>query len=213
MCLPKKEAGMRNTFAYFKIFTFLTVLTLTTSGCTLIFQKGRRVDVEKISKLKSELSDLERAKRELEDRLKNEINDKQVKVEMLERGLVVTFVAEVLFDSGKADLRKDSLAKLDKVASVLNTTVKDLNVGIEGHTDTQPIKYSGWKSNWELSAHRALSVLHHLIDKQSVAPQRLSIVGYGEYHPVATNTNKESMQKNRRVEIVILPKTEKEGRE
>jgi len=70
------------------------------SGCTLIFQKGRRVDVEKISKLKSELSDLEKAKQELEERLKQEIGDKQVKVEMLSKGLVITFVAEVLFDSG-----------------------------------------------------------------------------------------------------------------
>jgi len=212
MCLPKKEAVMRHKFATFQIFILLTILTFSTSGCTLIFQKGRRVDVEKISKLKSELSDLERAKQELEDRLKKEINDKQVKVEMQDKGLVVTFVAEVLFDSGKADLRSDSLGKLDKVASVLNTTVKDLDVGIEGHTDNQPIKYSGWSSNWELSAHRALSVLHHLIDKQNVSPQRLSIVGYGEFHPVASNDTKEGKQKNRRVEIVILPKTEKEGR-
>ena len=213
MCEPKKEEGMRNTFAILQISILLTFLTLSTSGCTLIFQKGRRVDVEKISKLKSELSDLERAKQELEDRLKNEISDKQVKVEMADRGLVVTFVAEVLFDSGKADLRSDSLGKLNKVASVLNTTVKDLNVGIEGHTDNQPIKHSNWKSNWELSAGRALGVLHHLIDKQGVSPKRLSIVGFGEFQPVAPNTTKEGMQKNRRVEIVILPKTEKEGRE
>jgi chemotaxis protein MotB len=204
---------MRNFFATLQIFILLTIISLSTSGCTLIFQKGRRVDVEKISKLKSELSDLERAKQELEERLKNEINDKQVKVDMAERGLVVTFVSEVLFDSGKADLRNDALGKLDKVASVLNTTVKDLKVGIEGHTDNQPIKHSNWKSNWELSAGRALSVLHHLISKQGVAPARLSISGYGEYQPVAPNSTKEGMQKNRRVEIVILPKTEKEGRD
>src|SRR5262249_36164290 len=156
-------------------------------GCTVIFQKGRRVDVEKISKLKSELSEMEKAKAELEDQLKKEIGDKQVKVEMLERGLVITFVAEFLFDSGKAELRKDSLSQIDKVASVLNTTVKDLNVGIEGHTDNIPIKYSGWKSNWELSSARALSVLHHLVDDAKIDPNRLSATGYGEYHPVSTN--------------------------
>ena len=130
------------------------------TGCTFIFQKGRRVDAEKISKLKHDLSELEKAKQELEDRLKNEIQDKQVKVEMLEKGLTITFVSEVLFDSGKSDLRKDSFEKLDKVAAVLQTTVKDLNIGIEGHTDSDPIKHSNWKSNWELSAHRALGVLH-----------------------------------------------------
>ena len=128
-------------FPRISFIIFMLIITLASSGCTVIFQKGRRVDVEKISALKSELSELERAKKELEERLKNEIGDKDVKVEMLERGLVITFVAEVLFDSGKADLRKESFETLDKVATVLNTTVKDLNVGIEGHTDNDPIKH------------------------------------------------------------------------
>lgn len=199
-------------------FNFLTALSLVavlvmSSGCTFIFQKGRRVDVEKISKLKRELSDLERAKQELEDRLKNEIADKEVNVSMGDRGLVITFVAEVLFDSGKADLKEDSFSKLDKVSEVLNTTVRDLNVGVEGHTDTDPIKVSGWKSNWELSVGRALSVLHYLVDNGTVSPERLSAAGYGEYHPVASNDTKADKAKNRRVEIVILPKVEKEGRE
>jgi len=204
-----------------RVFTLIILIIsgISLSGCTVIFQKGRRVDVEKISTLKNELSDLEReksdlerAKSELEKRLSNEIDDKEVKVEMLERGLVITFVAEVLFDSGKADLRKDSNEKLDKVARVLNTTVKDLNVGIEGHTDNVPIKHSGWKSNWELSTARALSVLHMLVNDMEVDPTRLSATGFGEYKPVASNTTKEDRQKNRRVEIVILPETTVEGR-
>lgn len=196
----------RNTFCY---FTLILVTVFGLSGCTLIFQKGRRKDVERIAQLKSELSELERAKQELEDRLRKEIADKEVKVEMLDRGLVVTFVAEVLFDSGKAQLRSESTEKLAKVARVLNTTVQDLDVGIEGHTDNVPIKYSGWKSNWELSAHRALSVVHFLIDDQQVNPDRLAAIGYGEYHPVAANDDVEGRQKNRRVEIVILPETTK----
>lgn len=195
-------------------FSWIIILLLSfgLTGCTFVFQKGRRTDVEKISKLKSELSELERAKQELEDRLKNEIGDKEVKVEMLEKGLVVTFVSEVLFNSGKADLKEDSLEKLNKVVTVLKTTVSDLNVGVEGHTDNDPIKHSGWKSNWELSTGRALSVLHYLVENQGINPDRLSATGYGEYHPVAANDSKENKQKNRRVEIVILPKTVKEGR-
>ena len=177
------------------------------SSCTFIIQKGRRTDIEKISKLKNDMTELERAKEELEKRLQDEINNKQVKVEMQDKGLVITFVSEVLFDSGKAKLREESLGKLDKVANVLNTTVADLNVGIEGHTDNKPIKRSNWKSNWELSTARALSVLHYLSDK-SVAEPRLAAIGYGEYKPVASNDTKEGRQKNRRVEIVILPKTE-----
>ncbi len=195
---------------YGKLFNFLVVFFLVAglSGCTVIFQKGRRTDIEKISKLKNDLSELERAKQELERRLKDEIDDKQVKVEMMEKGLVITFVAEVLFDSGKAKLRRDSQPKLEKVGIVLNTTVADLNVGIEGHTDNEPIKHSGWKTNWELSTARALSVLHYL-SESGVNEPRLSATGYGEYKPVASNDSSDGRQKNRRVEIVILPKTEK----
>jgi chemotaxis protein MotB len=198
---------MRSNRVILMNISLVLVLALGLSGCTIILQKGRRTDIEKISKLKNDMSELERAKDELEKRLQDEINNKQVKVEMQDKGLVITFVSEVLFDSGKAKLRKDSYEKLDKVAGVLNTTVADLNVGVEGHTDNKPIKRSGWKSNWELSTARALSVLHYLSDK-SVAEPRLAAIGYGEYKPVDTNDTKEGRQKNRRVEIVILPKTE-----
>jgi len=199
---------MRFQKAVLMSMTLVLALTLGLSGCTIIFQKGRRTDIEKISKLKNDMNELQRAKEELEKRLQDEIGNKQVKVEMQDKGLVITFVSEVLFDSGKAKLRADSLSKLDKVAGVLNTTVADLNVGVEGHTDNQPIKKSGWKSNWELSTARALSVLHYLSEK-SVAEPRLAAIGYGEYKPVASNDNREGRQKNRRVEIVILPKIEK----
>ena len=201
---------MRRIFRVVTVFMALSFLSFGLIGCTLIFQKGRRTDIERISKLKSELSELERAKAELEDRLRKEINDKEVSVEMLERGLVITFVSEVLFDSGKAKLRTESYEKLDKVSDVLQTTVRDLNVGIEGHTDNVPIKHSGWKTNWELSSARAMSVLHYLIDNKGVEPNRLAATGYGEYHPVASNDTVEDRQKNRRVEIVILPRTSKQ---
>ncbi|MCB9746876.1 MAG: flagellar motor protein MotB [Candidatus Omnitrophica bacterium] len=196
----------------FSSFFLIATMLFTLTGCTVVFQKGRRVDVEKISKLKRELTDLERAKAELEDRLRNEINNKEIVVEDMERGLVITFVAEVLFDSGKADLKENSFGKLAKVAKVLQTTVRDLNVAVEGHTDNVPIKYSGWKSNWELSTARSLSVLHYLIDNQNLEPTRLSAAGYGEFRPVADNKSAEGRQKNRRVEIVIIPKAKVEGR-
>lgn len=196
------------------IFSMLMVVLMSVmlSGCTFIFQKGRRVDVEKISKLKNELSDLERAKAELEDRLKQEISDKDVQVQMAKNGLVITFVAEVLFDSGKAELKQPSLEMLNKVAQVLIDTVPDLSVGVEGHTDNQPIKYSGWKSNWELSSARALSVVHYLQDEKNIDPFRLAAIGHGEYKPVESNDTKAGQQKNRRVEIVIYPPATVKGR-
>ncbi|MFA5261118.1 MAG: OmpA family protein [Candidatus Omnitrophota bacterium] len=209
---------MRHKFAIFITFMVLSIFVVSLSGCTVVFQKGQRKDNQKVvylqneySKLQNELSELERAKLELEDRLRNEIDDREVKVEMLDRGLVITFVAEVLFDSGKAKLRSEALNKLERVASVLKTTVADLNIGVEGHTDNVPIKYSGWKSNWELSSARAMSVLHYMVEDLGIAPVRLSATGYGEYQPVASNDSPEGRQKNRRVEIVILPKTTKQA--
>lgn len=191
----------------------VTLVAMTVSGCTIIFQKGRRSDLERIAQLQGKLSALEKAKAELEARLRQEISDQEVRVDMQDRGLVITFVAEVLFDSGKAELRESSLEKLDKVAEVLKTTVRDLAVGIDGHTDNIPIKYSGWKSNWELSSARALSVLHYMTQTHNISPQRLSATGYGEYRPMAPNTTSEGRQKNRRVEIVIIPPLTQSGRD
>jgi len=194
------------------------VIFFFASGCMVVFQKGRRSDVEKIralkerlTKLEEELSELKHTKGVLEQRLAQEIKNKQVRVSMENKGLVITFVAEVLFDSGKAELRKDSLPILDKVVRVLKEEVPHHNIGIEGHTDNQPIKYSKWKSNWELSAHRALSVLHYL-ESKGISPKRLSARGYGEYHPIASNDTPEGRQLNRRVEIVILPQEVKRVR-
>ncbi len=180
------------------------------SGCTIILQKGRRSDIEEIARLKGRLNSLQRAKGELEERLQKEIAAQEVSVKMGQRGLVITFVAEVLFDSGKAVLRPGSFEKLDKIIGVLKTTVKDMAVAIEGHTDDVPIKVSGWKSNWELSTARALSVLHYLMD-QDVPGDQLSATGYGEFRPITDNATVAGRQENRRVEIVIVPKRSPAG--
>jgi len=180
-------------------------LSITLAGCTFIFQKGRRSDAQKIEELSQQLDELNQAKGLLENTLSREIQDKQVKLEMMEKGLVITVVGDVLFDSGKAKIRPQSFPILDKVATVLKENVPRLNVGIEGHTDNLPIKFSGWKSNWELSTARALSVLHYIVEEKNISPERVSAIGYGEYRPVASNSAKEGRQLNRRVEIVILP--------
>lgn len=212
--------------AKFTVLAFLILFSL--SGCAFI-EKTRRADeletenanlkhriaqllkektkeVQKVYEEKDkEFSELERAKRELEESLKKEIGEYKAKLQMTERGLVITFLSEVFFDSGKDIIKADGKLSLDKVAEVLNRDVPDSQVAVEGHSDNDPIKYSGWKSNWELSSGRALAVLHYLVDECKVEPQRLSANGYGEYHPVAPNDTSQNKQKNRRVEIVILP--------
>ncbi|MFH0732878.1 MAG: flagellar motor protein MotB [Candidatus Omnitrophota bacterium] len=211
-----------------KIAVILFLAVFTMSGCAYIQKAKRTDDLEienanlrkKIAQLEKdktkevkrvyeqkdrELSDLERAKRELEESLKKEIGDYKAKLQMTERGLVITFLSEVFFDSGKDVIKSDGKLSLDKVAEVLNRDVPNSAVAVEGHTDNDPIKYSGWKSNWELSSGRALAVVHYLADECKVQPRRLSANGYGEFHPVAPNDSAQNKQKNRRVEIVILP--------
>jgi len=187
----------------------LFFLSLNLVGCTIVLQKGRRSDLEKIDELNRQLDQLSDTKLLLEQRLKQEIADRQVRLKMAEKGLVITFVAEVLFDSGKAKVRRRAYSALDKVAQVLTENVPDMEIGIEGHTDSQPIRFSGWKSNWELSSARAMSVLHYLVDKRGIDPSRISAIGYGQYRPLASNDTVEGKQLNRRVEIVILPKVTK----
>ena len=185
------------------------------TGCGLNFYAGRPTDVRRIHELSEELErlrqqkqqeadQLSQAKSMLEKQLQDEIADKQVKLDMADRGLVITFVAEVLFDSGKAELKSTAIEALDKVGSVIKQKVADRDIGIEGHTDNQPIRVSGWKSNWELSTARAISVLHSL-ENAGVKPNRMVASGYGEYRPVVSNDDASGRSKNRRVEIVILP--------
>ncbi len=194
-----------------KFFRMMVIafLSVALSGCTFIFQKGRRSDIQKIEELSARLDELEQAKRLLEGRLKNEIQEKSVRVDMSERGLVITVLGDLLFDSGKAEIKNEAYQVLTKVTKVLKENVSDFNVRIEGHTDNQPIQSSGWKTNWELSTARALSVLHYTVDNGGILPGRLSAVGYGEFHPVASNDTKDGRQLNRRVEIVILSKDSK----
>ncbi len=195
-------------------FKYLIAIPLIVSlcGCSIILQKRNPNDLDQIDNLSTELTQerlareqLERAKNELAEQLKKEIEEKQVRVEMLNKGLVITFVDEVLFNSGKSVVRKGAYSVLDRVANVLNDQVSNRDIAIEGHTDNQPIKKSKWKSNWELSTARATNVLHYLVDNRSIDPKRLSAVGYGEFRPVMSNKNKKGRQQNRRVEITILP--------
>ena len=202
----------------------LVLASLAFSGCSVTFQMRHRSDVEKIGSLgneieslnvrlsqlqeekEDELSELEKAKQLLEEKLKQEIDDKSVRLEMAEKGLAIIFLTEVLFDSGKTDIKQEAFPSLDKIAGVLKDNVEDRNIGIEGHTDNDPIKHSKWKSNWELSTSRATSVLHYLVDTKGINPKRVAAIGYGEYRPVASNDTNSGKRQNRRVEIVILPK-------
>jgi len=114
----------------------------------------------------------------------------------------VTVEDYVLFDPGKANIKKAGLEVLKKVAKVV--VKRGAHVRIDGHTDSDPIRKSGWKSNHELSAQRALSVFHVLRD-EGVPESHMFIVGWGPNRPRASNDTPEGKQLNRRVEIYLLP--------
>jgi chemotaxis protein MotB len=122
----------------------------------------------------------------------------------IERGRMVVELSEnILFDSGKADLKKEGQTALAEVAGVLSS-ITDRDFQIAGHTDNVPIKSGRFPSNWELSTARALTVAHFLA-KQGVPEGRLSAAGYAESQPVASNDTPEGRAQNRRIEIVLMP--------
>ncbi|GAB6184267.1 OmpA/MotB family protein [Thermodesulfovibrio hydrogeniphilus] len=116
------------------------------------------------------------------------------------RGLVITLQDYLLFDSGKAEIKPESIEALTKIAEELKTFKN--RISIEGHTDNVPITSSQFKSNWELSTARAVSVLHFFLE-QGLSPDRFTVTGYAEYKPVDTNETEEGRAKNRRVEIIL----------
>ena len=127
-----------------------------------------------------------------------------------ERGVIINITDSILFNPGDARIRDNRASGvLDEVVELLRDDIKvgaiTNAVRIEGHSDDDPVAQGGpYRDNWELSTARAISVLRHLEGSGKVSPDRLSAVGYGEYHPVSSNDTDEGKSLNRRVEIVVL---------
>ncbi|HVZ31487.1 MAG TPA: OmpA family protein [Polyangiaceae bacterium] len=116
--------------------------------------------------------------------------------------MIVEMPAAVLFDSGSAELSKDGEETMVRVAKILRGVPRHRFL-VGGHTDNVPVAKE-YKSNWELSAARALQVTDTLI-AHGVPPKRLVLAGYSEYDPVASNSSEAGRQKNRRIEIILEP--------
>ena len=150
--------------------------------------------------------DLEKLKDILEDYADSVGLGTEIILSVEERGLIIRFMDNVLFDSGKADLKPESIQILKSVAEILNRDeFRDRLIKVEGHTDTDPILYSAkFPTNWELSATRATNVLRYLVETEIIDGSRVSSSGYSFYRPIAPNDTKENKAKNRRVDMVIL---------
>jgi len=116
--------------------------------------------------------------------------------------ITVTLPNTILFESGKASLKNATSAELDHILSVLKQKYPEKDVDVVGHTDTDPIRKSSWKDNWELSAERALSVARYLI-QHGIPESRVRAAGCGPARPVAPNTSAADKARNRRVEIIV----------
>ena len=110
-----------------------------------------------------------------------------------------------LFDSGRATLKRSAYGMLSRVASTLKRDYAGLQVGVEGHTDGDPIRKSKWKNNHTLSVERAMAVYDYLRKQGGLPTSQLFVAGYGPNEPIAANTSPANKAKNRRVELVIYP--------
>ena len=149
--------------------------------------------------------DLESLRRELQQRLSNQVAQHTVSIQMGRDGLVISLREAGFFDSGSAMPKPETLGTLHEIAASLGRTPYDLRV--EGHTDNIPIHTVSFDSNWELSSARATRIARLFLDFQAIPPDRLSAAGYAEYHPVAGNSTAEGRATNRRVDLVVLPRT------
>ena len=141
--------------------------------------------------------------RELALKLKKMLDAGDLSITLREGRMVLLLPNDVLFDTGRTEIKPAGRAALEQVAAVMKTIAsRDFQVG--GHTDTVPISTARFPSNWELSAGRALEVVHLLI-AQGVRPDVLSAAGYGEFDPVASNETVDGKRKNRRTEISLVP--------
>jgi len=119
------------------------------------------------------------------------------------------FQSEVLFDSGQAAINPAGRGELDQLASALIVLEKEIPTDIawvlrvDGHTDRRPVSSNGpFKSNWDLSAARAIAVVQYLMDK-GVSPTRLVAAGFGEYQPIDLGGSEDALRRNRRIELKL----------
>ncbi len=116
--------------------------------------------------------------------------------------ITVTLPNTILFTSGKATLKDTTNKSLDTILDVIKSQYSSRMIDVVGHTDSDPIKKSSWKDNWQLSTERALSVTRYLVD-HGISAEQIRAAGCGSSRPIASNKTADGKAKNRRVEIVV----------
>lgn len=153
-----------------------------------------RADLEKLHQVK-ELAE------KLHTIMANELKREQVDLIQSDSMVIIRFRDRAAFSLGDRELSPNILPTLDGIAAVLARTPG--RIRIEGHTDDVPIATSLFRSNWDLSAARAASVVHYLLRASEIDPKRISAEGFADSRPLKLNDSAEGRAANRRVEIVI----------
>lgn len=118
-----------------------------------------------------------------------------------ERGIVISFQEDILFDPGEAKLKKYVFPFLDSIANAITSYPNDIL--IMGHTDSIPFQNKLYRSNWELSLYRGLSVLEYFLKEKKLSSDRIFVGGYGPSRPLYPNDTPKNRALNRRVEIIF----------
>ena len=137
------------------------------------------------------------------ERFKSMVESGKLKIKIVNNKMIVEMASAILFPSGKATLSDEGAEALTQVAGIL-AEISDRKFQVAGHTDNVPIKNHRFKSNWDLSSARAVSVVKHLIEN-GVPAENISAAGYAETQPAADNATEEGKAQNRRIEIVLQP--------
>jgi chemotaxis protein MotB len=153
-------------------------------------------------KKEEKLAELIPSLKVLTEELKVEIESGQIQVRMEPRGLVVSFKQAALFPSGEDVVSTAAYPSLQKIAAAMAKIPNPAR--LEGHTDSQPIRNSRFRSNWELSAARSIALMEILTTRFGGPPDRISIAGYADTAPLASNDTEKGRAQNRRVDIIIL---------
>ena len=140
-------------------------------------------------------------RRQLEKAVGQELQKHEIVLDVTPEGFVISLKELGFFNSGQAELLPGADRKLARIAKILKR--QNLEIRVEGHSDNQPIHNAQFRSNWELSTARAMSVVELLVS-DGFDPKNLSVSGYGEYRPVADNAVPEGRRMNRRVDLVVL---------
>ena len=140
--------------------------------------------------------------RRLRAALKKEIDKGSVSIQTEGMKVIVHIMENASFDSGNDQLRPAFLPALSKIADLIDNNSGEIT--ISGHTDNVPISNDRFRSNWELSTSRAVSVAHALLKISKLNPEHLSVTGHADTRPRAENDSSENRAKNRRVDISIV---------